>query len=101
MSRIAVDFSSMTKVQLVERLKFLESARSVESSVAAVVAKVAGDGVTEADLARAEMAMTLAKELDSPSSERPAPAAVSKELRGLLDSLEKFCREDNREGLFS
>ena len=91
----------MTKPQLIAHNEALTAERNVEARVLAVVQKVHGEGVTEADLVRAEMALTLARELDSPGSERPAPAQVSKELRAIVATMEKFCRDGEREGLFT
>ncbi len=96
-------YSSWSKTKLIEHIRSLEATRSVESSVLAVVEGLAGvKKVSAADRARAELALSLAKEIDSPTTDKPAPAQLSKELRALLDDLELVTQrgDSNSAGVF-
>lgn len=81
-----MSYGSWNKARLIEHIERLEAERSVEASVLAVVDAIKKP--TSSDLALAELALSLAREIDSPKSDKPAPAAVSKELRAILGGLE-------------
>lgn len=98
-----MSYDGWTKARLVARIEGLESGRSVEAHVLAVVDELPASA-SKADRARAELALALAREIDDPPSDEkrpPATAAVSKELRALLDQLELVTSADgNGPGVF-
>lgn len=83
-----MDLNRLKKANLINMIQ----GRSMEFRVLSLVDSL-GE-LSEANKARAELAITLARELDDPP-ERPSTAAVSKELRAVLDQLEGIAQGDD------
>lgn len=82
-------YSSWSKAKLVDHIHQLEAARSVEAAVLALVESLGQ--LSPADRVRAELSLSLAREIDSPTQVegRSVPLAqVAKQLRETLAELE-------------